>query len=176
MTPSISQLQGGVRDFCAVLDQTPTAFFWESFYMPHFRNSEVSADHLDALRNATIESSLLSIRILNDFFRAGGFPTDIKAHHYLGFSSPGEFLTPTERTNINKHLAHLTTERADAFPRSWPFYDLVVRAHNSAETFIGFLLSPIAAPYRPTNFELESRLAMCQGFEKHLQNYLKRQQ
>jgi len=173
MKPSIPQLQCGARDFCAVLDQAPTAFFWESFFLPRFQRDALSADKLDNIYNATIESSLLSIRILNDFFRADGFPTDIKAHHYNGFSSPGEFLTSAERTDINKHLAHLTTERADAFPKPWPLYDLVVRAHNAAEPFIGFLLSPCGAGYRPTDFDLESRLTMCRGLESHVRAHLK---
>ena len=173
MKPSIPQLQGGARDFCAVLDQAPTAFFWDSYFLPRFQNDTVATDMLENLRNATIESSLWSIRMLNDFFRADGFQTDIKAHHYDNFCAPEEFLSSNERTDINKHLAHLTTERADIFPKSWDYYDLVVRAHNTAQLFILFLLSPAGVAYRPTEIALESRLAMCQGFESHVRTYLK---
>ena len=149
--------------------------FGSHFFLPRFQNGIVDADKLDNLRNATIESSLLSIRILNDFFRADGFPTDIKAHHYGGFCSPGEFLSATERTDINKHLAHLTTERADTFPKPWALYDLVIRAHNAAEPFIRFLLSAAGVAYRPADFDLQSRLTMCQGFESYVRTSLKQQ-
>ncbi len=173
MIHSVSQLQGGARDFCSVLDQVPTAFFWKSLFLPRFQNGTVDAVKLENLGNATLDSSLLSIRILNDFFRADGRPTDVKAHHYGGFCPPGEFLSASECTDINKHVAHLTTERADMVPKSWPLEDLVVRAHNAAEPFIQFLLSPAGVAYRPTNFDLQSRLTMCQGFENHVRAYLK---
>jgi hypothetical protein len=119
MTPTISQLQGAVRDFCTVLDQVSVPFFWESYYHPQFRNIDIPQDKLGVLFNSTIESSLLNIRIINDFFAGGGFPTDIKARHYGGFVPNGEFLTKEEREEINKHLAHLTIERADGFQKPW---------------------------------------------------------
>jgi hypothetical protein len=86
------QLRGGARDFCAVLDQAPSAFVWESYFSRAFAENPVPADSLQALRNATIQSSLLSIRILKDFFAKRRFPTDIRAGEYQGTLTKG--LTP----------------------------------------------------------------------------------
>src|SRR5881628_3515794 len=99
---TLEQLRGGSRDFCAVLDQAPSAFVWESYFTKAFAKNPVSPDSLKALRNATIESSLLSVRILNDFFAPRRYPTDIRASDYVGFSSPGTFLTDQEARDLNK--------------------------------------------------------------------------
>ena len=159
------QLRGGARDFCAVLDQAPSAFVWESYFSRAFAENPVPADSLQALRNATIESSLLSIRILNDFFAQRRFSTDIRAGEYQGYTSPGEFLSSQEVRNINKYLAHLTTERAEHPPEQWQIYDFIRRTHNACSTFVRFLNSPEGVRYRPDNLDTQSRIQMCERIE-----------
>ena len=110
-THSDDQLRGGARDFCAVLGQVPLAFMWESYFTLAFATSSVPPNVKEALHNATIESSLLNIRLLNDFFAPRRYPTHIRAEDYVGYASPGQFLDSDEARAPNKHLAHLTTER-----------------------------------------------------------------
>jgi hypothetical protein len=159
------QLRGGARDFCAVLDQAPSAFVWESNFSHAFAENSVPADSLQALRNATIESSLLSIRILNDFFAQRRFSTDIRAGEYQGYTSPGEFLSSQEVRDLNKYLAHLTTERAEHSPKQWQLYDFIRRTHHACSTFVRFLSSPEGAQYRPDNLDTQSRIQTCERIE-----------
>jgi hypothetical protein len=165
------QLRGGARDFCSVLDQVPAAFMWESYFVRRFAGSPVGPNALEALRNSTIESSLLSIRLLNDFFAPRRYPTDIRAEDYVGYTSPGQFLSSDEARALNKHLAHLTTERADAFPRGWSIYDMIRRCHDAAITFIRFLASPQGQQYRP-DMDLDSRIQTSDRIESDMRRFL----
>lgn len=165
------QLRGCARDFCAVLDQVPVAFMWEYYFAPRFANCPVLPNALEALRNSTIESSLLSIRLLNDFFAPRHYPTDIRAEDYLAYLSPGQFLDSAEIRALNKHLAHLTTERADAHVKRWTIYDMIRRAHDAAVTFIRFLDSSDGERYRP-DMDLKSRIQTCERIEADMRRYL----
>jgi hypothetical protein len=169
-THTDDQLRGGARDFCAVLDQVPSAFMWESYFSRSLADSSIGPNAREALRNATIESSLLSIRLLNDFFTVRRYPTDIRAEDYVDYISPGQFLDSDEARALNKHLAHLTTERADAFPRGWSIYDMIRRAHDAALTFIKFLLSPQGQQYRP-DMDLDSRVQICERIESDMRRF-----
>jgi hypothetical protein len=134
----------------------------------------VPPDSLGALRNATIESSLISIRILNDFFRPRlhSFPTDIRAEDYQGYTSPEPFLSPTEARDLNKQLAHLTTERAENYPKKWAIYDLIRRTHDASITFLHFLLSPEGASYNANDLDVESRICTCERIEDGMRRFL----
>ena len=172
MPHTTEQLRGGARDFCTVLDQVPSAYMWEDYFSEKLTTSSVAPNALEALRNATIESSLLSIRLLNDFFLPRRYPTDIRAEDYAGYASPGQFLDSAEARALNKHLAHLTTERADAHPKGWSIYDMVRRAHDAAVTFVRFLASPQGDQYRP-DMDLQSRIQTCERIESDMRRFLK---
>jgi hypothetical protein len=89
------------------------------------------------LQNAALESSLMSIRDLDDFFasRSGSRADDIVGIDY-GFPPCRGFLSTDERDAINKKLAHLTYravyERRQnpthPNPRTWNNADLANRA------------------------------------------------
>ena len=97
------------------------------------------------LQNAALESSLMSIRDLDDFFasRLGARSDDIVASDY-GYPAGKQFLIFEERDGINKKLAHLTYRAAQErgqFPsqpnrRVWNNADLVGKAGSR---FIAFL-------------------------------------
>jgi hypothetical protein len=97
------------------------------------------------LQNAALESSLMSIRDLDDFFasRPGSRTDDIIAIDY-GFPQGRGFLSPDERDAINKKLAHLTYcavhERRQNYtqpnPRTWNNADLVNRAMAAFNQFL----------------------------------------
>src|SRR5690242_6443302 len=171
MSHSANQLRGGARDFCFVLDQVSLAFMWECCFSQQFATSSVPLNAMEALRNSTIQSSLLNLRLLNDFFLPRRYPADIRAEDYVGYASPGQFLDTDEVRALSKHIAHLTTERADDYRRGWSIYDMVRRAHDAAVTFITFLVSAQGAQYRP-DIDLQSRIETCERIESDMRRYL----
>ena len=86
--------------------------------------------------------------------------------------SVGAILILANRLRPWKRLVESAFERLIA--RSQRRAALVMRAHNTAEPFIRFLLSPTTTDYRPADFDLESRLMMCQGFESYVRAYVKK--
>jgi hypothetical protein len=169
---TLDQLRGGARDFCAVLDQVPSAFMWESYFSRAFATSSVPQNAMEALRNSAIQSSLLSIRILDDFFAPPRYPTDIRTEHYTGYSSPCQFLRSDEARALNKHLAHLTTERAESVPIGWSIYEMIRRTHDAAITFIRFLSSSHGSQYRFGDMDMDSRIYVCENIESNMRRFL----
>ena len=65
------------------------------------------------IQNACVESALMSVRDLDDFFRPRTKQTrdnDLRATDFDGYQSPGLFLSGPERESINQRIAHLTYE------------------------------------------------------------------
>src|SRR6187401_86823 len=94
---TLEQLRYGIVDFCCVLDQAFTGFMWNWVYLPKFSAVNIKPDNgvmgldevMGRVKNATIESSLISLRVLDEFFGDTGVrPGDIRSHHYDGYSSP----------------------------------------------------------------------------------------
>jgi len=85
------------------------------------------ASPIALLQNALVESRLLHVRTLVDFFEfEESRHDDILATHY-GFALKPVQLSEPYKTRLNKDLAHLTysrTQRTEA-TKTWPF-DLVI--------------------------------------------------
>ena len=99
------------------------------------------------IRNAALESSLMSIRDLDDFFLSNRKkPDDLIASDY-GFPSGKNFLTVLERDSINKKLTHLTYRSAQELqndprlknPRTWNNAEMVNRAIERLLEFMDHL-------------------------------------
>ena len=165
------QLRGGAKDFCEVLGQIPSAFVWEDKIKAIVQGS-LPVGTLQGLWNATLESSLLGIRVLNDFFAPRHNPTDISAFDYQGFVPPSKFLTDSEKKDIDKHIAHLTIQRTETSPKPWEIYDMLRRAHDTAATFLRFLLTPDGKQYLPAGVDVSSHIAMCEQIEAEMRRFL----
>ena len=142
----------------------------------HHLQKDISTDAIppkvqDGLSNSLFDASLLSIRVINDFFRQDGFPTDIKAYHYRGYQAAKPFLTETGRGTINKHLAHLTAERA-SMSQGWPAYDMVIQCYQASETFLSYLISPDGEPFRPDDVDIRSRIRIATQIESLIRKAL----
>jgi len=90
--------------------------------------------------NACLESSLMSMRTLNEFFRDHSpkhkpRPDDVRAFQYPGYVTLGSFLTKDDEDEIHKRLAHLSTRRLAATP-GW---QLKMLWDPSSERMIHFL-------------------------------------
>lgn len=133
---SNAALRSGVRDFCSVLDQSAVGFYWIWILWPKLESQGLPRDEsIDAVRNATIESSLVAIRAIDEFFSAkAGRPTDIRAMDYSGFSPPSRFLEKCEFDLIGRRIAHLTVDRTDNEP--WQLTTLIERTCQSSLPFL----------------------------------------
>jgi hypothetical protein len=172
---SVEQLTGGVRDLCSVLDQAAISFFWEWVLSPKIEAAGIPRNlTFEAVRNATIECSLISIRTLDEFFFGGGRPSDIRAHHYPRYCSPGPFLSQQERELINRRVAHLTIDRSENPQTRWQITELVRRAYERAGHFLTFILSDNGSSFRPENLDIESRLRTCSKIDHYMQSVLRR--
>ena len=94
-----------------------------------------------AIKNALLESSLLHIRVLDEFF--GGreskqFQTDLRATMWVPDGSFFSRLGEPDRTRIDKGLAHLSELRADLDP-NWKLGDLTDDCCATFETFLNEL-------------------------------------
>jgi len=177
---SLKQLRNGVRDFCQTLDQVGIGFFWHYVLRPKFEDVPVSAtfrpnETLQVIENATIESSLLSIRILDEFFSDENIrPNDIRAAHYIGFTSPDRFLSKFELTRSIPRVAHLTTQR-DSSEDPWQIVPLIERAYGAAKPFLSYLISDAGAQFQPAGpIFVSSRLEMCQTIGPLIKSHLER--
>ena len=108
----------------------------------HVREKEFASWPIEQqliLSNACIESGLLSLRILNEFFKREKTKELIKASHYMGDASPDSFLTSDEEQRINDHLAHLTWERLSNPSPPWS-EELTARALERCHRFLAHVL------------------------------------
>lgn len=92
-----------------------------------------------AMNNAAVESSLINIRALNEFFKGGGREEDIRAHHFPGNFSKGPFLSRSEEERIHKLLAHLTARRLEGDSMSWDLFGHMIDALKRALEFLQHL-------------------------------------
>ena len=105
------RLLAGILHIRYTIDQLVAVLLW------HIREGEspwVAHDN-DVFRNACLESSLINLRILDEFFSPTGNKNRIKARFYDGYRLPSNthILDKSERQKINDYLAHLTWARVD---------------------------------------------------------------
>ena len=94
------------------------------------------------LANAIIESRLLHVRTLIDFFeQSAQAQDDVLAAHY-GFAAAPLPIEEVYRRRLNKDLAHLTYSRTTRSPadKQWPHNRVVVPVLERCQSFIDHLL------------------------------------
>jgi hypothetical protein len=94
--------------------------------IPILRKNGVSEYTISALNNASLESQLLFLRKLNEFFeqlpKEKDRPLkedDLRAEHYFGFKSPGPFLKDSDEKEIHKRVGHITLIEVRHGPKDW---------------------------------------------------------
>jgi hypothetical protein len=180
---TLEQLRRGIVDFCAVVDQAGIGFMWNWVLLPEFLKAKMKQEDspvkptevMEVVRNATIESSLISLRALDEFFDdKRGRPNDIRAHHYEGYSSPGRFLTKEEYDLIGRRIAHLTIDRADSSQEPWKITELIRRSCERAADFLAFIVEGGGTRYLPgEGFDAASRLLICRKMDDLMQQVLR---
>jgi hypothetical protein len=105
---------------------------------PHF--------HFEILANAALESTLGSLRTLDEFFSPASQNTgkgswdDCRAYEFPGFNGKGPFLTRDQKTQINQMLSHLSWQRRKPMP-GWQVRLLADPAISRMLEFLAFLRS-----------------------------------
>lgn len=120
-------------------------YHWWS--LEKFNPSFATDERCLTIKNAALESSLMSIRDLDDFFLSKRKKPDDMIASDFGFHCDKGFLTEAEREAINKKLAHLTYRAAQELqqdplrqnPRTWNNAEMVNRAFGQFLKFLNHL-------------------------------------
>jgi len=102
--------------------------------------------NMQIVHNAVLESNLLFLRKLNEFFgkrsQKDGDET-IRAYHFGDFQDNGWFLTPDEHDELNLRVAHISHFEVTKGKRNWEdiFTQKVPIALEKAKNFLSFLMS-----------------------------------
>lgn len=117
---------------------------------------------LRGIHDACLDSTLMALRDLDDFFTPGrGRPDDLKASVF-GFEKNCKFLTASERESIDKLVAHSTLRGAQKQP-GWDILELVSKGVSQSQNFLDWIIATYPHSYLclvavGTKKTLESRL------------------
>jgi hypothetical protein len=93
---------------------------------------------LETIQNACLHTTLIALRDLDDFFTpraATTKPDDIKASDF-GMAQSLSFLSQSERSAINKHVAHTTIAGAHGCGFRWDILELTTKAISQCLSFL----------------------------------------
>ena len=121
---SSEDLIKGIEHIRYSVFQLTAMLFWRS--MDESKKRVLNRTEFGLLQNACIESSLLGLRILDEFFTPQSkWDNDMKALDY-GFTEAASFLKKEAKDKINTNLAHLSWLRVDN-KHAWT-YELTISA------------------------------------------------
>jgi hypothetical protein len=97
------------RRVLGTINQMFATYFWKTALQPRFEQDPDLRLPSIALENATVESSLIAIRAFDDFVQSNrNRPDDLIASDFHFLAITGHGISASERTRINKQIAHLT--------------------------------------------------------------------
>jgi hypothetical protein len=107
----------------------------------------LSRGELQLLDIAALESTLMSLRDIDDFFNTRARADDLRATDFGAFQDMGSYLQPSEREILNKALAHLTDFRISTKQKAvvpppaneLDVFDITARAVAMSAKFLDFL-------------------------------------
>lgn len=111
--PTPQELHEAFEIFSRALTGSFALYVWKIQLLPRLKPyQEEIGPHIIVGQNAAIQSSLVCIRALDDFFfppDKAQFDHDVLAHDF-GFTQLGSPLGPSERTRINRMIVHMSYE------------------------------------------------------------------
>ena len=120
---------------------------------------------------------LICIRDLDDFFATTNkkFENDLRAQDFIGYKSPGNFLTDEEKNKIHKWIVHLTYEGiwtgttgvAPDRNLDWNLKELLGKTTPQAFHFMDYL---IRVHYKDCSEQAEQVQNIKKGFEHRITN------
>src|SRR5882672_8184435 len=130
-------LTHGIHEILQCFYQTTLQIRWEKIKNKVFE-LPLAPKEREALSNAVLESTMINLRALDEFFRAASKSDrkdDMKAYEYGYESKDGPILSEANLKRMNKQLAHLTWSRITDI---LPYY--VIEGYGRAiDTVIAFL-------------------------------------
>jgi len=120
--PTPDELEKAIEDIGYVILQACLAhdlYFVE--VIPVLRRTGISEETIKIANNASLESQLLFLRKLNEFFEP--LPVkkedDLRAEHYFGFKSRGPFLRDQDEAELHKRIGHITLSEVRRGKKDW---------------------------------------------------------
>ena len=111
--PTPLELHEAFEMFSRTLTGSFALYVWKMQLLPHLVPHQEEIGHYIVIgRNAAIQSSLVCVRSLDDFFLPPAnapFDHDVLAHDF-GFTQVGSPLGTPERTRINRMIVHMSYE------------------------------------------------------------------
>jgi hypothetical protein len=131
--------------------QVFTIYIWNAKAINPVLDSGICKDEIYILKNASLESTMMSLRDIDDFFdnTPASKPDDLRVTDFGAFSGSGRYLTGPEKMIINKALAHLTDFRVSVAPTIDKIdgIDVISRAVSKMEMFLDFLATEFSATH-----------------------------
>ena len=143
MSKTREQLTDMVEHIRYTFGQTASVFVWIFAERDHPTLRNLPLARYRTLHNASLESTLISLRALNEFFRVQDpkqkqRPDDVRASDFPGYTTKGSFLPESVTSAIHKHLAHVTLHRLESKP-NWEVRRLMEPAIDRMLDFLGYL-------------------------------------
>jgi hypothetical protein len=145
MKPSIDEAYGAIPDLLYVIDQCLAYSIWTKIVKPKIENStELKDDRemLGIINNSILESSLMFIRKLNEFFgKKEQGPSDeaLRAYHFGEFTNNGWFLTESEYNELHMRVGHISVEEVRHGKKLWPIDEYLRKGLLKAYSFLVFI-------------------------------------
>ena len=161
MNKSRSDLHDALVHVRYTIDQSISTLYWSVL------ESKLPLDPVQKaiFGNACIESMLVSLRILNEFFKPEKTKERITASHYPGYHTPGPFLSQPDLQRLNDHLAHLTWQRLTEAETQWQ-HRLLLSALKPCRDFLQYLLKRFLSPDDPEYAPISQELYAMQKSER----------
>jgi len=146
VAPSHDVLEKSIDGFVYCLEQLFSYIHWEDHIKSNLRKhckEEIDAKKAQIVENITIEGTLLFFRKVNEFFRdrppKDEESDDLRAYDFPGYSGAGWIFFSEERTEINKHVAHVTTRGATDGKVDWKIFEGIEKICQKAFPFLDYL-------------------------------------
>lgn len=128
------QLESSLSRICKVICQIPVFHVFEDWIAGRFETGTKETALKDMMHNAALDSALINLRCLNDFFKEPRREDDVRARHF-GVST-GPFLEQQDQTSVDKHLAHVTVTGSNIVEKFWFLDELTVQALDRGIEFL----------------------------------------
>jgi hypothetical protein len=145
MTPNKNEAFNAIPDLLYVIDQCKFIYDWSNKIRPSIPPDifgEQTDNYIDLIHNSIVESTLMFVRKLNEFFSRRDQEKGneaLRASHFGDFPENGWFLTKKEFDELHMRVGHISLEEVRSGKKEWSI-DYIQRALTKAKSFLEFLL------------------------------------
>ena len=169
------QIELSVTVIVKAIGQIPCFHVYEEHVAGRFGTTEPEIALQAMMHNAALDSTLISLRCFNEFFRSGGRRDDVRAHHFPGVSM-APFLEPDDHQAIDKYLAHITLSRLDIVTKPWFLDEMTFHGLQHAIKFLSILDAGFPLHSESATNELRGILEIARRLIPKIEKFLKPQE